>query len=497
MADDAHYMRTRLDLRLQQKLIMTPQLQQAIRLLQLSRLEMNQMITQELLENPLLEDLSLETVEEETYSAPENEQDLRQDRDEDNPSTPEVQDEEQELGLSNFKWDEYLDDDQWDGNSEVNYTPYSTEDLPSYEQTLTRPTSLVEHLLWQLSLSSVTDEEKRIGTIIIGNIDDDGYLRTPMEEMGVIAGCGADEVEKVLKLIQTFDPPGVGARDLRECLLIQLEQLGLSGTLVFLIVGRHLGDLEKKRYSVIAKCLGVSLEEVFQASKILEQLEPKPGRPFTNTENLYIIPDVFVVKIEGKYVVLLNDDGLPKLRINPYYKRLLRNKETGSDLTRAYVEDKLRSALWLIRSIEQRNRTICKVSESIVKFQKDFFDYGISHLKPLVLKQVAEDISMHESTISRVTTNKYMYTPQGIFELKYFFNSSVPRIGGEGDSLSSITVREMIRKMVQDEDPRKPLTDQEIVEALKKHNINIARRTVAKYRTWLSIPSASKRKKPF
>jgi RNA polymerase sigma-54 factor len=263
------------------------------------------------------------------------------------------------------------------------------------------------------------------------------------------------------------------------------------------VVEHHLGDLEKKKYSLIARNLGVSTEEVFQAAKVIEHLEPKPGRPYSSTENLYIIPDVFVMKLEGNYVVVLNDDGLPRLKINPYYKRLLRNKEPGSDLTKAYVEDKLRSALWLIRSIEQRNRTICRVSESIVKFQKEFFDRGINYLKPLVLKQVAEDISMHESTISRVTTNKYMFTPQGIFELKFFFNSSVPRTGGEGESLSSITVREMIRKMVEVEDPKKPLTDQEIVEALKIKNIEIARRTVAKYRSWLNIPSASKRKKPF
>jgi RNA polymerase sigma-54 factor len=492
MADDIRSMRPRLDLRLQQKLIMTPQLQQAIRLLQLSRLEMNQMITQEIMENPLLEDIALETSEEETSLPPESDTERR----EEDSQFKEVEQVEEFGGLS-FKWDEYLDEDSAEGSKEPSYYRSSSEDLPSYEQTLTKPTSLVDHLLWQLSLYSVTEAEKRIGTIIVGNLDDDGYLRTPMEEIGVIAGCGADEVEKVLELIQTFDPQGVGARDLKECLLIQIEQLGLQGTLISAVIEHHLGDLENKKYAVIGRSLGVSVEEVFQASKVIEHLEPKPGRPFSSTENLYIIPDVFVVKLEGNYVVILNDDGLPRLRINPYYKRLLRSKETATDLTKAYVEDKLRSARWLIRSIEQRNRTICRVSESIVKFQRDFFDRGIGYLKPLVLKQVADDISMHESTISRVTTHKYMYTPQGIFELKFFFNSSVPRLGGEGESLSSVTVREMIRKMVVEEDPKKPLTDQEIVEALKLKNIGIARRTVAKYRAWLNIPSASKRKTPF
>lgn len=492
MADDTSFMKARLDLRLHQKLIMTPQLQQAIKLLQLSRLEINQMISQEILENPLLEDVALETSDEETSQSTENETPVSEEE-----SPVKEREETEEIGDLSFKWDNYLDEDNFDGARDLNYYRSSSDELPSYEQTLTRAISLVDHLLWQLSLTSISDSEKRIGTIVIGNIDDDGYLRTPLEEIGVIAGCGSDEVENIVRLIQTFDPPGSGARDLKECLLIQLLQLGLRETLVASIVEHHLGDLEKKKYTAIAKALGVSAEEVFQASKVIEHLEPKPGRPFTSPENLYIIPDVFVVKLEGNYVVVLNDDGMPRLRINPYYRRLLRSKEKGSDLTKSYVEDKLRSALWLIRSIEQRNRTICRVSESIVKFQKDFFDKGIGCLKPLVLKQVAEDISMHESTISRVTTNKYMHTPQGIFELKYFFNSSVGRTGGEGESLSSITVREMIRKMVVDEDPHKPLTDQEIVEALRGNKIEIARRTVAKYRTWLNIPSASKRRRPF
>ncbi len=493
MADDASFMKTRLDLRLQQKLIMTPQLQQAIRLLQLSRLEINQMITQEMLENPMLEDLALEVSDEE----PQASVDTANDNQEEGPEYAENNEDTREIGDLSFRWDEYLDEEMGDGSRDLGYYRSSSEDLPSYEQTLTKATSLVDHLLWQFSLSPITEEERRIGTVIIGNIDDDGYLRTPTEEMGVILGCGADDVERMILLIQTFDPPGAGARDLRECLKIQVRQLGLEGTLVASIIEHHLGDLEKKKYSTIAKSLSTTVEEVFEASKVIEHLEPKPGRPFASTENLYIIPDVFVVKLEGKYVVVLNDDGMPRLRINPYYRKLLRSKEAGSDLTKTYVEDKLRSALWLIRSIEQRNRTICRVAESIVKFQKDFFDRGISHLKPLVLKQVAEDISMHESTISRVTTNKYMHTPQGIFELKFFFNSSVSRTSGEGEGLSSVTVRDIIRKMVGDEDSQKPLTDQEIVEALKEKGIEIARRTVAKYRTWLNIPSASKRKRPF
>ncbi|MDC4223365.1 MAG: RNA polymerase factor sigma-54 [Candidatus Manganitrophus sp.] len=315
--------------------------------------------------------------------------------------------------------------------------------------------------------------------------------------MAQTVSARVESVEKVLKVIQGFDPTGVGARDLKECLLIQTAQLGLSGSLVDAVIKDHLEDLEKKRYQNIAKCCNVTLQEVLHASKVIEHLEPKPGRPFTSSENLHIIPDVFVVKSEGKYVVLLNDDGLPKLKISPFYRSLLRSKETVAETTKTYLEEKFRSALWLVRSIEQRNRTIQLVAESIVNFQYEFMEKGISCLKPLILKQVADDISMHESTVSRVTTNKYMFTPQGIFELKFFFNSSLPRVGNGAENLSSIAVREMIRKMVLEEDPVHPLKDQEIVERLKQNDVDIARRTVTKYRAWLKIPPASRRKRPF
>jgi RNA polymerase sigma-54 factor len=362
---------------------------------------------------------------------------------------------------------------------------------------LTKPASLEEHLLWQLRLSNVPNEDRQVAEAIIGNLDDDGYLRVTLDEIAQGARCPTATVEQVLKLVQGFDPIGVAARDLRECLLIQTRQLGLHGSLVESIITDHLPDLEKKRFAAIAKALGVSAEEVFQAGKVIEHLEPKPGRPFAASDNVYITPDVFVVKIEGKYAVLLNDDGMPKLRINQYYRRLLKNKAPGVDTTKTYLEDKLRSALWLIRSIEQRNRTIVRVAESIVKFQYEFMEQGINYLKPLILKQVAEDIGMHESTISRVTTNKYMYTPQGIFELKFFFNSGIARTQGGGEDLSSVTVRERIRLLVANEDPRRPMTDHELVERLSAEQIAIARRTVAKYRGWLRIPPANKRKRVF
>lgn len=478
-------MRARLDLKMTQKLIMTPQLQQAIKLLQLSRLELTQTINQEMLENPLLEDTAADSPEEETASATlDGETEKREE---------ESSEKSDELDL---KWEDYYTDDDR-GDEGGSYSAASSEERPSYEQTLTKAASLVDHLLWQLGLSSVTEKEKEIGTVLVGNIDDNGYLGASLEEIAQTVSSPVESVERVLKVIQGFDPTGVGARDLKECLLIQTAQLGLSGSLVDAVIKDHLEDLEKKRYQNIAKCCNVTLQEVLHASKVIEHLEPKPGRPFTSSENLHIIPDVFVVKSEGKYVVLLNDDGLPKLKISPFYRSLLRSKETVAETTKTYLEEKFRSALWLVRSIEQRNRTIQLVAESIVNFQYEFMEKGISCLKPLILKQVADDISMHESTVSRVTTNKYMFTPQGIFELKFFFNSSLPRVGNGAENLSSIAVREMIRKMVLEEDPVHPLKDQEIVERLKQNDVDIARRTVTKYRAWLKIPPASRRKRPF
>jgi RNA polymerase sigma-54 factor len=490
-------MKPRLELRLQQKLIMTPQLQQAIRLLQLSRLELSQTITGELMENPVLEEeVSPEASEDEGATGDEA------------PSPKTATEAEAEpiersdtaegsLDKLEFNWDNYFDQDDFGRSGESEYAKASSEELPSYEQTLTKPVSLEEHLLWQLRLSNVPEDDRRVGEIIIGNLDDDGYLRLDLDELAQTAECPRAKVEQVLGFIHGFDPVGVGARDLRECLMIQIRQLGLQGSLVESIINQHLPDLEKKRYAIIAKALGIPAEEVFQAAKVIEHLEPKPGRPFGATDNVYIIPDVFVVKIEGKYAVLLNDDGLPRLRINQYYRRLLKAKTVGVDPTKTYLEDKLRSALWLIRSIEQRNRTIVRVADSIVRFQYEFMEKGINYLRPLILKQVAEDIGMHESTISRVTTNKYMYTPQGILELKFFFNSGIGRVNGAGEDLSSVTVRERIRLLVAGEDPRHPLTDHELVERLSAEQIAIARRTVAKYRGWLRIPPANKRKRVF
>ena len=480
-------MKLRLDLRLSQKLIMTPQLQQAIKLLQLSRLELQQSLTQHLMENPLLEELPTDAEDNEAASPEEKAEDAAASADSEpsnaEESTPEERDTPDEASASG--WEEYFSDRRGVGSE--SQSP-SQDEFPSYEQTMAKATSLEDHLLWQLSFSGLSDREKEIGRLIIGNLDDDGYLRMSLAEMVSGTDFIVTEAESVLKNVQSFDPTGVAARDLAECLLLQIGHLGkspmgslgarpgaLKGSIVEAIVQHHLKDLEKRQYARIAKALDVTVEEVFQATKVIEVLEPKPGRPFTNTQNYVIIPDVFVVKNEGEWVVVLNDDGLPRMRISPYYKQLMGAGESGSAETKAYLDEKLRAAQWVIRSIEQRNKTIVKVVSSIVKFQEQFFEKGVQQLKPLVLKQVAEDIGMHESTISRVTANKYMYCPQGMLELKFFFNAGLQRVDQPSDMMSSVSVREMIRKMVAEEDPSRPLKDEEIAARLLTQQVVIAR----------------------
>jgi RNA polymerase sigma-54 factor len=497
-------MELRLELKLTQKLVMTPQLQQAIKLLQLSRLELQQTLSQHLMENPLLEEGASEVEEEEgADSSAEGKENVSADGE----SSGEAEQTEFSESLSSEEWDNYYESD-WRAGGAPTSSSISDEDFPSYEQTLTKPTSLEDHLLWQLGLSSGHEGEQAIGTILIGNIDEDGYIRISLEEIAVDAQVSLHQVENALDLIQTFDPLGVGARDLQECLNIQLRHLhyglveghhGGNGagpdSLLKTIVANHLPDLQKKRYQNIAKEVGVPLDEVYAAVHIIEGLEPKPGRPYSTDINQIIIPDVFVFKDEGEWVVLLNEDGLPRVQISPYYKEMMGSRGGEAASTKEYLEDKLRGAQWIIRSLDQRNKTILKVVHSLIHFQEPFLDKGIQYLKPLVLKQVAEDVGMHESTISRVTTNKYMYCPQGMLELKFFFNVGIQRSDPGAEDLSSLTVREIIREMVAHESESKPLKDQEIVARLKYRGIVIARRTVAKYRAELRIAPASQRKR--
>lgn len=467
----------KLSLRQMQKMVMTPMLQQAIHLLQLSRMELLQAVRQEVEQNPVLEEM-VEGVEE-----PDEASALKTDVEE---STTERNG---EGDTAEIDWDSYLQDAS-------DYRPtiqYEAIDQFNSENLLTRSNSLQDHLLFQLHLTVRDDELLRLGSLIIGELDDNGYLRSSLEELASLVGAPLESMESALQLIQGFDPAGVGARDLRECLLIQLRIRPEEHALAEAIVSSHLPDLERHRFGKIAAALGVSLREVQEAMTLIASLEPKPGKNYSSEEPQYITPDVYILKIDGRLLVALNEDGLPRLRVSRYYRQILSKQASTSREARGYVEEKMRSALWFIRSIEQRKRTLIKVAESLVKYQRDFFEYGLSHLKPLTLREVADDISMHESTISRVTTNKYVQTPQGLFGLKYFFHRGVPSTVGE--VVSSRRVRDLVRRYLTEEDSSKPLSDQKIVEILARvHGVEIARRTVAKYRGQLKIPSSNQRR---
>jgi RNA polymerase sigma-54 factor len=476
----------RQQMKLSQQLVMTPQLQQAIKLLQLSRLELQDVVRQELEENPLLDEIS----EAEETKEPEQ---LELSEKEPEPEAPMTEFQEVTAGeeTREMDWDSYLDGYNYSAGEQY----YDDEERPSFENLLTKKSTLFDHLMWQLSLTRLADEEMMIGTEIIGNIDEDGYFRATLAE--VAAACGTDEaaVEATLKRVQEFDPAGVAARDLGECLLLQVKALGIGGSLVESLLTHHLKDLEARRYKQAARALGVEINDILTATRIIAGLDPKPGRIFGQDDVQYISADIFVYKIGEEYVVVLNDEGLPNLRINPVYYNEGKAGVNADAKAEAYINDKMRSALWLIKSIQQRQRTVYKVAKSLVKFQRDFLDRGIEHLRPLVLRDIAEDIGMHESTISRVTTNKYMQTPQGLYELKYFFNSGIST--NEGDFIASESVKNKIKEIVDAEDQRKPYSDQRLAELLAAHNINIARRTVTKYREMLRIGSSSERKKHF
>ncbi|MCW7752824.1 RNA polymerase factor sigma-54 [Desulfobotulus sp. H1] len=469
----------RQQLKLTQQLVMTPQLQQAIKLLQLSRLELVDAIQQELEQNPALEE-RMEAPEPETPETPES------------PATEEGL-KEVEIGETvspETDWDSYLD--EYSSAGRVHFES-EEKDGPRYENFVSGKESLHEHLLWQLSMAETDIRTQQIASLIIGNINTDGYLDATLEEIIEVCNCPEAKVGKTLSLVQSFDPAGVGARNLKECLLLQTERLGIHSEIVEKIISQHLKHLENKNFKAIAKSLKLPIETIIAAVAVIRSLEPKPGREYHNEAPVYITPDIYVYRQNDDFIITLNDDGLPRLHINPYYKKAMRTGEKISGETKDYLQEKMRSASWLIKSIQQRQKTIYNVMESIVRFQRDFFEKGITHLKPMVLRDVAQDIQMHESTISRVTTNKYAYTPQGLFELKYFFNSSINRV--EGEALASASVLEKIKQLVESEHPQNPYSDLKLAAILEKdHNIRIARRTIAKYREILKILPSSKRR---
>lgn len=475
--------------------VITPQMRQAFEILQVSRGELEQLVAAEMSENPVLEEgieapdederprteerLELNGTEQQEW--PENDHQPRE-------TTAEV---EPDNGLREVDWQEYLENwnNSWHGSSGT-AADYDDERRPSLEATLTRSESLTDHLLWQLRMKDLDPEEKTVASRLLGNMDEDGYLQVDIEDVAFQSATDFEVVDRALKSIQDLEPPGVGARNLRECLLLQLRVLGEENALVGAIVRDHLDLLEARRFDKIAKELNVPVEAVIEAAHDIARLEPKPGRNYGEGDVRYITPDVYVSKDGDEHVVTLNDEGLPRLRVSSYYRRVL-GADGGTDAKR-FINKKMRSAQWLISCIQRRQQTLLMVANSIVRFQKDFLDRGVDHLRPLVLKQVADDIKMHESTVSRATANKYMHTPQGIFELKYFFTSSVK--GADDSDVSAESVKNRIRMIIGAEDDKRPFSDQKIAKMLKAEDIDIARRTVAKYREMMGILPSPKRR---
>jgi RNA polymerase sigma-54 factor len=471
----------KLHTKLVQKLILTPSLQQAIKLLPMSTLELSDLLNQEMVENPMLEEVPTEDLQ--PAEAATTQDDAAKASPEQALNKPDTWDDQD----YEYFFGDYLDDGYRPR------APQEVKELPPIENTLSTASSLADHLAWQLSMQTDDVRMREIGSAILGNLDDDGYLVASFEELAAMGPWPVAEVEQALKLVQSFDPVGVAARDLQECLLLQLRHLGLEGTPTEKVVTDHLRLLQNHQVPEIARKLGLTIDDLKEHIEIIRHLDPKPGSRYNPTQSQYVIPDVYVVKVEDQYVAVLNEDGLPQMRISPVYRRLLdKSASDNTDETRAYVKDKFRSALWLIKSVEQRQKTIHKVANSIINFQRDFLDHGIEHLRPLVLRDVANDIGMHESTVSRVVTNKYMHTPQGVFEMKYFFHSGIS--SSYGESVSSVTIKQRIRKIIENEDPRKPLSDSKIVSILQREGLVLARRTIAKYREELKIPTSNQRK---
>ena len=464
-----------LQTRLSQRLILTPSLQQAIKLLPLTTLELAEVLEQEVMENPLLEEVP-------TQDAAVGDEISQEEAKEEAERTDPLK----EIDVEKF-FEDYLDDGR-----ERRVRSSEIPEMPPIENTLTETPDLYDHLLWQLHMSASDELTREIGEAIIQNLDEDGMMRASVDEIANMGPFSIEDVEKALGVIQGLDPSGVAARDLTECLRLQLKHLGLEGSPTDVMVRDHIKQLQTHQYPEIGRQMGLTPDEVSHHLEIIRRLDPKPGMKYCPDRSTYVIPDVFVVKEGDDYKILLNDDGLPKLRISPTYKRMLDGKEPGSEETRNYVKEKLRSALWLLKSVDQRQRTIYKVADSIVKHQRGFLDHGIAHLRPLVLRDVANDIGMHESTVSRVVANKYMHTPRGVYELRFFFHSGIT--SSMGEAISSVTIKDKIRKMIEGEDTARPLSDSRIAELLGADGLPLARRTVAKYREELRIPPSNLRK---
>jgi RNA polymerase sigma-54 factor len=472
----------RQQLKLSQQLVMTPQLQQAIKLLQLSRAELLETVERELMENPMLD----EKVEEEVRDAEHAEGEKKR------QSSTSEEDFRQDMNRD-ADWEDYLGEFSSSSRQAHSRDHEIPEEGMGFESRLSASHSLQGHLMWQLRLSRLDESDVDVGEFVIGNLDERGYLQATVEDIAEMASCNREKAADVLSAIQRFDPVGVAARSPKECLLIQLDVLGYDDPVLREIVSDHIEDLEKRRYKPLARKFKLDMEKIKEYLDVLQSLDPMPGASFGGSQPQYVSPDVYVYKYEDEFVIMLNEDGLPSLQLNSFY---LDNMKGAKPEEKEYFQDKMRSAVWLMKSLYQRQRTLYKVVESIVGFQRDFFEGGITHLRPLILKDVADDIEMHESTVSRITTNKFVATPHGVYELKFFFNSALGL--EDGSQVGSESVKAMIKKLIDAENPKNPLSDEKIAEILKdKLKINIARRTVAKYRGALGVLSSSKRKQVF
>ena len=471
-------MKVGLHLRQRQQLVMTPKLQQALKLLQMPAIELQQMLKQEIMENPLLDEEEdfLETQEEERQETePSKEEEKTTDED------PAEKDEE-------VDWEEYM---QSGWEMAAGLGEEAPEDF--VERVPIAKRSFTEQLISQLRILTEDDRLIEIGDYIIGSLDDSGYLTCELEEVANTFGASIEEVQKVLSIIQTFDPPGVGARNLQESLLIQLAVRGLEDSLAARVIRDHFDDFKQKKYPELSKKLKVSILDIQNQCKIIGTLDPKPGLEIMAADPQYVIPDLVVEKVDDKYVIYLNDKNVPRLRINSVYQEeLLKGNHEGNRETKEFIQSRLKSARWLIQTIEQRRRTMVKVMNCIVEKQRNFFERGTAFLRPLTLQQVASEINMHESTVSRVTTSKYVQTPRGVFELKFFFSSSLGT--QDGGEVSAKSAKDTIRRIIEKENSHNPLSDQKIADILKADGLNIARRTVAKYREQLNILPARMRK---
>jgi RNA polymerase sigma-54 factor len=483
----------KLNLRLSQRLVMTPSLQQAIKLLQMSKLELEEVLTQEMVENPILEEEQEETPEAEAAERPEAEAEAPKEATSPAETAGEAPAEKERDSFDEIDFDSYFEE-----YLDTSYNPrqYEESEQVPLENILSKPPGLQEYLTWQISMSDAAPEIREIATYLIGNIDDDGYLRVTRDEIRAAGYENEADVEKALTLVRSFDPPGICAFDLPDCLRLQIRALGIENPLIDKVITEHWTEFLNRQFPQLCKALGIAMTDMQAVVEVIKNLEPKPGRKYSNERTIYVEPDVGVRKIGDEYVIQLNEDGLPKLRISSSYRKMLRggNGAIGEEAA-TYLKDKMRSAVWLIKSLDQRQRTIYKVADSIVRHQRGFLDHGIEHLRPLVLRDVANDIGMHESTVSRVVSNKYIHTPRGLFPMKYFFHSGIDST--TGNDVSSVSIKNKISRLIADEDARRPHSDARIMQRLRAEGIQIARRTVAKYREELRIPSSSQRKQTF